>query len=71
MAGVSSLTEVEQGASRQAVGEVAGLEVIYLECHIDSDSISLTRAGAHVHGAWGSGMGSPNSQPPRVPWAPR
>ncbi len=71
MAGVSSLTEVEQGASCQAAGEVAGLEVIYLQCHIGSDSISLPRAGAHVHGAWGSGMGSPNSQPPRMPWAPR
>lgn len=67
MAGVSSLTEVEQGASHQAVGRVAGLEVIRLQCHIGLDSISLTRAGAHVHGAWGSGIGCPKSQPPRVP----
>ena len=71
MAEVSSLAEVEQGASRRAVGEVAGQEVIHVQCHIGFDSISLTRAGAHVHGAWGSGIGSPKSQPPRVPWAPR
>ena len=46
MAGVSSLTDVEQGASRRTVGEVAGLEVIHLQRHIGFDSISLAREAA-------------------------
>ncbi|MGC8473158.1 MAG: class I SAM-dependent methyltransferase [Candidatus Dormibacteria bacterium] len=50
VAGASSLTEVEAEAVRRAVGEVAGLEVIHLQCHIGFDSISLARAGAHVTG---------------------
>ncbi len=48
--GASSLTEVEEEALRRAVGEVAGLEVIHLQCHIGFDSISLARAGARVTG---------------------
>ncbi len=50
MAGASSLTDVEEEALRRAVGEVAGLEVIHLQCHIGFDSISLARAGARVTG---------------------
>lgn len=50
VAGASSLTEVEAEAVRLAVGEVAGLEVIHLQCHIGFDSISLARAGARVTG---------------------
>jgi SAM-dependent methyltransferase len=50
VAGASSLTEVEEEAIRRAVGDVAGLDVIHLQCHIGFDSISLARAGAHVTG---------------------
>jgi len=50
VAGASSLTEVEEEALRRAVGQVAGLEVIHLQCHIGFDSISLARAGARVTG---------------------
>ena len=34
-----------------AVGEVAGLDVLHLQCHIGFDSISLARRGARVTGA--------------------
>ena len=50
VAGASSLTEVEEEAIQQAVGSVAGLQVIHLQCHIGFDSISLARAGALVTG---------------------
>ena len=50
VAGASSLTQVEEEALRRAVGEVEGLEVIHLQCHIGFDSISLARAGARVTG---------------------
>ena len=33
-----------------AVGEVAGLDVLHLQCHIGFDSISLARRGARVTG---------------------
>ena len=36
---------------REAVGEVAGLDVLHLQCHIGFDSISLARRGARVTGA--------------------
>lgn len=50
VAGASSLTEVESEAVRRAVGGVAGLDVIHLQCHLGFDSISLARAGARVTG---------------------
>ncbi len=50
VAGASSLTEVEEEAIQLAVGRVAGLQVIHLQCHIGFDSISLARAGAMVTG---------------------
>jgi SAM-dependent methyltransferase len=50
VAGASSLTGVEEEALRRAVGEVASLEIIHLQCHIGFDSISLARAGARVTG---------------------
>ena len=34
-----------------AVGEVAGLDVLHLQCHIGFDAISLARRGARVTGA--------------------
>lgn len=48
--GASSLTEVELDALRRSVGDVSGLEVCHLQCHIGFDSISLARAGARVTG---------------------
>jgi SAM-dependent methyltransferase len=47
LAGADSLTEAENAA----VGEVAGLDVLHLQCHIGFDSISLARRGARVTGA--------------------
>ena len=50
VAGGSSLTDVELEGLDRAVGQVAGLDVIHLQCHIGLDSISLARLGARVTG---------------------
>jgi hypothetical protein len=50
-AGASSLGELEEAAVREAVGDVAGLDVIHIQCHIAYDAISLARRGARVAGA--------------------
>ena len=47
VAGADSLSEHEDAA----VGDVAGLDVLHLQCHIGFDSISLARRGARVTGA--------------------
>ena len=49
--GADSLGGHEDAAVREAVGEVAGLDVLHLQCHIGFDSISLARRGARVTGA--------------------
>jgi SAM-dependent methyltransferase len=49
--GADTLRGHEDGAVREAVGEVAGLDVLHLQCHIGFDSISLARRGARVIGA--------------------
>ncbi|MBT2208839.1 MULTISPECIES: class I SAM-dependent methyltransferase [Actinomadura] len=46
VAGADSLTDVERGA----VGEVEGLDVLHVQCHIGFDAISLARSGARVTG---------------------
>jgi SAM-dependent methyltransferase len=51
VAGADSLSEHEDAAVREAVGEVSGLDVLHLQCHIGFDSISLARRGARVTGA--------------------
>jgi SAM-dependent methyltransferase len=51
VAGSSSLGELEEAAVREAVGDVAGLDVIHIQCHIAHDAISLARRGARVTGA--------------------
>jgi SAM-dependent methyltransferase len=51
VAGADSLSDHEDAAVREAVGEVAGLDVLHLQCHIGFDSISLARRGARVTGA--------------------
>lgn len=48
--GAISLGEAETEAIGWAVGEVRGLEVIHLQCHIGFDSITLARMGARVTG---------------------
>src|SRR5579864_3364091 len=50
VAGKDSLTVEEEGAIASAVGDVAGLEVVHVQCHIGHDTISLARRGARVTG---------------------
>lgn len=50
LAGRSTLTEVEDRAVRDAVGDVAGREVLHVQCHIGFDTITLARRGARVTG---------------------
>jgi SAM-dependent methyltransferase len=47
VSGRDSLNEHESAA----VGDVTGLDVLHLQCHIGFDSISLARRGARVTGA--------------------
>jgi SAM-dependent methyltransferase len=51
IAGADSLSEAETAGVREAVGAVAGLDVLHLQCHIGFDAISLARRGARVVGA--------------------
>ena len=51
IAGADSLSDVEDAAVREAVGDVAGRDVLHLQCHIGFDSISLARRGARATGA--------------------
>ena len=51
VAGADSLHEAEAAGVREAVGAVAGLDVLHLQCHIGFDTISLARRGARVVGA--------------------
>ncbi|WP_067463914.1 class I SAM-dependent methyltransferase [Actinomadura macra] len=46
VAGADSLTDVENAA----VGDVTGLDVLHVQCHLGFDSISLARRGARVTG---------------------
>jgi SAM-dependent methyltransferase len=50
IAGADSLHEAEAAGVREAVGAVAGLDVLHLQCHIGFDAISLARRGARVVG---------------------
>jgi SAM-dependent methyltransferase len=50
VAGADSLRDTEAAGIREAVGAVAGLDVLHLQCHIGFDSISLARRGARVTG---------------------
>src|SRR3954451_7387125 len=51
IAGADTLTEVEAAGIREAIGAVAGLDVLHLQCHIGFDAVSLARRGARVVGA--------------------
>ena len=48
--GADSLRQAEAAGVREAVGAVAGLDVMHLQCHIGFDAISLARRGARVVG---------------------
>jgi SAM-dependent methyltransferase len=48
--GADTLGEQEAAGVREAVGAVAGIDVVHLQCHIGFDTISLARRGARVTG---------------------
>jgi SAM-dependent methyltransferase len=50
VAGADSLRDAETAGVREAVGAVAGLDVLHLQCHIGFDAVSLARRGARVVG---------------------
>ncbi|MFI0424969.1 class I SAM-dependent methyltransferase [Spongiactinospora sp. 9N601] len=50
LAGGSSLTDRERAEVNAAVGDVAGLELLHLQCHFGLDTLSWARAGANVTG---------------------
>ena len=50
VAGADTLGEHEATGIREAVGAVAGLDVVHLQCHIGFDTISLARRGARATG---------------------
>jgi SAM-dependent methyltransferase len=50
LAGRSALSERELAEISLAVGDVAGLDVLHLHCHLGMGTLSLARLGAHVTG---------------------
>jgi 2-polyprenyl-3-methyl-5-hydroxy-6-metoxy-1,4-benzoquinol methylase len=50
LAGGSSLNERERAEVAAAVGPVAGLDLLHLQCHFGLDTLSWAREGAHVTG---------------------
>lgn len=48
--GKSSLSDVEAAAVSEAVGNVDGLDVLHVQCHLGMDAISLARQGARLTG---------------------
>lgn len=50
VAGADSLSDVEQAGVAAAVGDVAGRDVLHVQCHLGFDAISLARRGARVTG---------------------
>ena len=50
VAGADTLRELESAGVREAVGAVAGLDVLHVQCHIGHDTISLARRGGRVTG---------------------
>lgn len=48
--GRSSLSDVEATAVRDAVGEVEGLDILHVQCHLGMDAVSLARQGARLTG---------------------
>jgi SAM-dependent methyltransferase len=50
LAGRSSMLDLEEAAVREAVGDVDGLDVLHMQCHIGFDTVTLARRGARVTG---------------------
>jgi SAM-dependent methyltransferase len=50
VAGQDSLTDLEWDGVRAAVGTVAGLDVLHVQCHLAFDAVTLARHGARVTG---------------------
>jgi SAM-dependent methyltransferase len=50
VAGADTLRGLEAAGVREAVGAVAGLDVLHVQCHIGHDTISLARRGGRVTG---------------------
>lgn len=50
LAGADTLSDVEQAGVAAAVGDVAGRDVLHVQCHLAFDAISLVRRGARVTG---------------------
>src|SRR4051794_1959357 len=50
VAGGDSMIDAEHDAVAAAVGSVADLDVLHVQCHLGYDAISLSRAGARVTG---------------------
>ena len=50
VSGRSSLRDVEEEAVREAVGDVHGLAVLHVQCHLGLDAVTLARRGARVTG---------------------
>lgn len=50
VAGRSTLSDLEEAAVREAVGDVSGLDVLHVQCHLGMDSVTLARRGARVTG---------------------
>jgi SAM-dependent methyltransferase len=48
--GADTLSGLESAGVREAVGAVAGLDVLHVQCHIGHDTISLARRGGRVTG---------------------
>jgi SAM-dependent methyltransferase len=51
VAGTRDLSAVEDAAVALAVGDVAGKDVLHLQCHLGFDAVALARRGARVVGA--------------------
>ena len=50
VAGADTLSDQEDDAVRRAAGDVRGLDVLHVQCHIGCDTISLARRGARAVG---------------------
>jgi 2-polyprenyl-3-methyl-5-hydroxy-6-metoxy-1,4-benzoquinol methylase len=50
VSGRSSLSDVEAAALRESVGDVNGLDVLHVQCHLGMDAVSMAREGARVTG---------------------
>src|SRR5450755_1012908 len=50
LAGGSTLNARERAEVAAAVGQVAGLDVLHLQCHFGLDTLSWARQGAQVTG---------------------